>query len=100
MKFSCGIVSFSPDHLHHHFQKLKFDLIDRINNIDLIRHKCLSETKCVMKDSVTRAELEGLRPDTGKMEGLETTGRVRGVIVTLLSQDSDYHFFSRYFAPW
>ena len=53
-----------------------------------------------MKDSVTRAELEGLRPDTGRMEGLETTGRVRGVIVTLLSQDSDYHFFSRYFAPW
>ena len=53
-----------------------------------------------MKDSVTRAELEGLRPDTGRMEGLETTGRVRGVIVTLLSQDSNYHFFSRYFAPW
>ena len=53
-----------------------------------------------MKDSVTRAELEGLRPDTGRMAGLERTGRVKGVILTLLSQDPRYHFFSRYFAPW
>ena len=49
---------------------------------------------------MTRGELEGLRPDTGRMAGLERTGRVKGVILSLLSEDSNYHFFSRYFAPW
>ena len=52
------------------------------------------------QDSVSRGELERLRPDTGRMGGLETTGMVKGVILTLLSQDANYHFFSRYFAPW
>ena len=52
------------------------------------------------QDSVSRVELEKLRPDTGRMKDLETTGRVKGVILTLLSQEDDYHFFSRYFAPW
>ena len=54
----------------------------------------------ILKDTVTRGELEGLRPDTGRMAGLERTGRVKGVILSLLSEDSNYHFFSRYFAPW
>ena len=49
---------------------------------------------------MTREELERLRPDTERLRGLERTGRVKGVILTLLSQDPRYHFFSRYFAPW
>jgi len=53
-----------------------------------------------LKDGVTRAELESLSPDISLLESLERTGRVKGVILTVRSQDEAYHFLSRYFAPW
>lgn len=52
-----------------------------------------------LPDSVSRAELEGVRPDTAAMLQAHH-GRVRGVIVTVRSQTADYDFLSRYFSPW
>ena len=49
---------------------------------------------------MTRAELESLSPDPRRLEELERTGRVKGVILTVRSQEPCYHFLSRYFAPW
>ena len=53
-----------------------------------------------MKDGVTRAQLESLSPDPRRLEELERSGRVKGVILTVRSQEPTYHFLSRYFAPW
>ena len=36
-----------------------------------------------LSDDVTRDQLEGIRPDTAKLPSLETSGHVRGVIVTI-----------------
>jgi hypothetical protein len=36
-----------------------------------------------LNDDVTRDQLEGIRPDTAKLPSLETSGHVRGVIVTI-----------------
>jgi len=52
-----------------------------------------------LQDSVTREQLEELTPNTDRMMQLETSGQVKGVIVTVLSA-SRYNFISRYFAPW
>ena len=53
-----------------------------------------------VQDGVSRAELERMAPDTTRLESLETSGRVKGVIVTARSEEPAYHFLSRYFAPW
>ena len=52
-----------------------------------------------LTDAVSRSELEGLHPDTVAMQQAHQ-GRVRGVIVTVRAQTTDYDFFSRYFGPW
>ena len=44
------------------------------------------------------AQLENISPAISKLPGLETSGRVAGVILTAKSQE--FHFISRYFAPW
>jgi predicted PhzF superfamily epimerase YddE/YHI9 len=44
------------------------------------------------------SQLENISPATSKLAGLETSGRVAGVILTAKSQE--FHFISRYFAPW
>lgn len=52
-----------------------------------------------MNDTVTRNQLESIKPDTVAMVAAHC-GKIRGVIVTVKSHDSKYHFISRYFAPW
>ncbi|KJE88958.1 phenazine biosynthesis-like domain-containing protein [Capsaspora owczarzaki ATCC 30864] len=51
-------------------------------------------------DSVTRAQLEALTVDPEQLRKTDLTNKVRGVIVTLLSDKKPYDFISRYFAPW
>jgi len=55
-----------------------------------------------------REDLRAVRPATGELTSLHSSGHVRGVIVTVKgssSADGDdgcsrYDFGSRYFAPW
>ncbi|XP_072051115.1 phenazine biosynthesis-like domain-containing protein isoform X2 [Amphiura filiformis] len=60
-------------------------------------------------DSMTRATLESLKPDTTTMMKVHNTGRIMGVILTLKGSKENgavdahgkvYDFISRYFAPW
>jgi len=51
-----------------------------------------------LQDQVTMTQLENISPAVSKLPGLETSGRVAGVILTARSQQ--FHFISRYFAPW
>eukprot|EP00053_Salpingoeca_punica_P019373 m.195469 g.195469 ORF g.195469 m.195469 type:complete len:294 (+) comp17637_c0_seq4:41-922(+) len=55
-----------------------------------------------LADSVTRQQLEAMNPDTTAMRESHTEDLVRGVIVTLDAKGryGEYHFLSRYFAPW
>jgi len=53
-----------------------------------------------LKNTVTRDQLENIKPDTEKMWMMETTGMVKGVILTVLDLTEKYNFLSRYFAPW
>ena len=54
-----------------------------------------------LKDDVSQADLEVIRPDPAAMMRLECSGKVKGVIVTTSGDaDSKYDFVSRYFAPW
>eukprot|EP00037_Helgoeca_nana_P002136 m.32005 g.32005 ORF g.32005 m.32005 type:complete len:276 (-) comp12386_c0_seq3:573-1400(-) len=55
-----------------------------------------------LHDSVSRDELEGLRPDTVAMSRAHDGSRVRGIIVTTsgAGKRGEYDFISRYFAPW
>ena len=50
------------------------------------------------QDHVTKEQLEDITPALSKLTGLETSGKVAGVILTVKSQE--YHFLSRFFAPW
>ena len=52
------------------------------------------------KDQVTRTQLEDITPALSKLTGLETSGKVAGVILTVKGEDEEYHFISRFFAPW
>ena len=48
-----------------------------------------------------RQDLENLKPDTQQMMKLESSGAIKGIIVTVrASENEEYDFFSRYFAPW
>ncbi|KAL4239969.1 hypothetical protein ACF0H5_000765 [Mactra antiquata] len=60
-----------------------------------------------LKDSTTREELESLSPDTRALQASDTSGDIKGVIVTIKGRESiidksgkPYNFISRYFAPW
>ena len=53
----------------------------------------------VLEDQVTGKQLEHCRPDIGAMPGLDFSGRVKGVILTVKG-DSKYDFYSRHFDPW
>ena len=52
------------------------------------------------KDEVTRAQLEDISPALSKLTGLETSGKVAGVILTTKGEDKEHNFISRFFAPW
>ncbi|XP_046568802.1 phenazine biosynthesis-like domain-containing protein 1 [Haliotis rubra] len=62
-----------------------------------------------LSDSCTRSEMESIQPQIPRMVESESTGKVRGVIITLRGSQSNgavdaegrgYDFVSRYFAPW
>lgn len=52
----------------------------------------------------SRSFLESLKVNTEPLPGIEKTGKVRGLILTLKGepggQTAPYDFYSRYFAPW
>lgn len=54
-----------------------------------------------LSDDVSQADLENIRPDPAAMMRLESSGRVKGVMLTTSGDvNSKYDFVSRYFAPW
>lgn len=53
----------------------------------------------VLEDKVTREQLELCSPDIDSMSGLETSGGVKGVILTVKG-DSEFDFYSQHFDPW
>lgn len=56
-----------------------------------------------LADSGNRSELSNLKIDAAALQRSETTGKVKGVIVTAIGSPKDqpgYDFYSRYFAPW
>ena len=63
-----------------------------------------SNTKKVLvrlDDNVKQNDLESIRPDPAAMMRMESSGHVKGVILTTSGDaKSKYHFVSRYFAPW
>ena len=53
----------------------------------------------VLEDQITGKQLELCRPDIGAMPGLDTSGRVKGVILTVKG-NSKFDFYWRHFDPW
>jgi len=54
-----------------------------------------------LEDGLARAQLEAIRPRTDRLQALESSGRVAGVILTLRGRAGEPEaFYSRYFAPW
>lgn len=51
-------------------------------------------------DQFTRNQLESLTPKLDVLMAINTSNRVRGIIVTMSGQGTKYDFLSRYFAPW
>lgn len=51
-----------------------------------------------------RSFLESLKVNTEPLPGIEKTGKVKGLILTVKGesggQTTPYDFYSRYFAPW
>ncbi|XP_038954336.1 phenazine biosynthesis-like domain-containing protein isoform X3 [Rattus norvegicus] len=57
-----------------------------------------------LSDSYDRSFLESLKVNTEPLPGIEKTGKVKGLILTVKGesggQTTPYDFYSRYFAPW
>lgn len=56
-----------------------------------------------LADSCDKSELCNLKIDPIALQRSESTGKVKGVIVTMIGSPNEqpgYDFFSRYFAPW
>ena len=53
-----------------------------------------------LPDGTTRADLEAMKIDVDALLKINTSDQVRGVIITILGQGTQYDFISRYFAPW
>ena len=51
-----------------------------------------------LEDSVSIERLQNISPDISKFCYLESSGKVAGIILT--AKSSEFHFISRYFAPW
>ncbi|CAG05679.1 unnamed protein product, partial [Tetraodon nigroviridis] len=83
------------------------DIIKTAVGNNPVQDVCLSSNtgKLLIRlaDSCDRSVLTGLKVDTVALQRSETSGRVKGLIVTAKgSPDSKpgYDFYSRYFAPW
>ena len=53
-----------------------------------------------LPNGTTRADLEAMKIDIEAMLKINTSDKVRGVIITIDGQGTQYDFISRYFAPW
>ncbi|CAL1603930.1 unnamed protein product [Knipowitschia caucasica] len=56
-----------------------------------------------LADSCHRSELHNLKIDPLALQRSDSTGKVKGVIVTMIGSPNEqpgYDFYSRYFAPW
>ncbi|XP_072321069.1 phenazine biosynthesis-like domain-containing protein 1 [Eucyclogobius newberryi] len=56
-----------------------------------------------LADTCDRSELCNIKIDPTVMQRSESTGKVKGVIVTMIGSPNEqpgYDFYSRYFAPW
>lgn len=57
-----------------------------------------------LSDSYDRSFLESLKVNTEPLPGIEKTGKVKGLILTVKGESGGqtipYDFYSRYFAPW
>ena len=53
----------------------------------------------VLEDDVTPERLKNCQPDISAMPALETSGVVKGIILTVKGDDK-YDFYSRHFDPW
>jgi len=51
-----------------------------------------------LDDNVTMEQLQKISPAISRLPEIESSGRVAGVILTVRSEE--FHFISRYFAPW
>jgi len=80
---------------------------------DILRTIGIPETKIVSVEysettkkllcllDITRSQLMSLKPDTTRMlEAKQTNSEVRGLILTIPAETSEYDCHSRYFAPW
>uniref|UniRef100_A0A3Q1JJG3 Phenazine biosynthesis like protein domain containing n=1 Tax=Anabas testudineus TaxID=64144 RepID=A0A3Q1JJG3_ANATE len=68
-------------------------------------HLCHNTKKLVVRlaDSCDRSALTGLKVDPVALQNSDRTGRIRGVIVTMIGSPDEqpgYDFYSRNFAPW
>ncbi|XP_051945360.1 LOW QUALITY PROTEIN: phenazine biosynthesis-like domain-containing protein [Xyrauchen texanus] len=66
---------------------------------------CATTKKLMVRlaDTCNRSELTSLKPEAEALLKNESTGKIRGVIVTIKGAPTEqpgYDFFSRYFAPW
>ncbi|XP_033746353.1 phenazine biosynthesis-like domain-containing protein [Pecten maximus] len=84
------------------------NLVIKKELIDSVHYS--SDTKKLLvrlNDTCSRDDLESIRPDITNFQNVESSGRIRGVIVTVKGdngkadkQQNTYDFLSRYFAPW
>ena len=51
-----------------------------------------------LADNVTMEQLQKISPAISRLTQIESSGRVAGVILT--AKNDEFHFISRYFAPW
>ncbi|XP_069124409.1 phenazine biosynthesis-like domain-containing protein isoform X2 [Argopecten irradians] len=84
------------------------ELVIKKDLIDSVHYSSTTKKLLVrLKDTCTRDDLERIKPDITNFQSVESSGRIRGVIVTVKGDDPQgdkaqktYDFLSRYFAPW
>ncbi|OWF51847.1 phenazine biosynthesis-like domain-containing protein [Mizuhopecten yessoensis] len=85
-------------------------LVTKRDTIDSVHYSSTTKKLLVrLKDTCSREDLESLKPDITNFQNVESSGRIRGVIVTVKEgsesangdkKQKTYDFLSRYFAPW
>ncbi|KAK3105908.1 hypothetical protein FSP39_008376, partial [Pinctada imbricata] len=85
-------------------------ILTSVDNIQNVSYSPTTKKLLVrLKDTLSRNFLESLKPDIPSMTRVESSGKVKGVIVTLKGTTENgctddngrvYDFISRYFAPW
>jgi PhzF family phenazine biosynthesis protein len=65
---------------------------------EIINAEYNSETNILLVEIEDPSKLESLNPDFNSLES--STDAINGVLVTALSNNEEYDFYSRYFWPW